>query len=99
MQAKQYPLVLLTNTLLIALISQPSAAFKLFHTPRPEDYSAESIFPNGKGITTVDVVNPDTVLFTHPFGLYDSKRYIYQITRGGTDGLLNDSYPQQRRTI
>lgn len=90
MQAKHYSVVLLTSTLLIAFTSQPSRAFRVFHTPQPRDYSAESFFPNGKGITTLDVVNPDTVLLTHPFGLYESRPYIHQITRGGTDGLLND---------
>jgi len=90
MQAKQYPAVLLTSILLITFTSQPSKAFRLFHTPQPNDYEALSYFPNGKGITTLDVVNPDTGPLTFPFGVYDSRPYIYSIKRGGTDGILND---------
>jgi hypothetical protein len=90
MQAKQYPAVILTSILLITFASQPSNAFKLFHTPQPKDYEVLSYFPNGKGITTLDVVNPDTGPFTFPFGVYDSRPYIQSIKRGGTDGLLND---------
>ncbi|TAE59764.1 MAG: hypothetical protein EAZ87_08340 [Nostocales cyanobacterium] len=82
--------VLLTSTLLICFTSQSSTAFKLYYTPRPKDYLAESYFPTGKGITTLDVVNPETASLTHPFGLYDSKPYIYSIKRGGTEGFLND---------
>lgn len=89
MQAKQYPLFLLTSTFLIALTSQPSAAFTIVQTPRIKDYYAISDFQNGTGITTLDVVDPNAVTLT-PLDLYISQPFIHEIKRGGTDGLLND---------
>ena len=91
MPAKQYPLLLLTSTFLIALTSQPSAAFTIVSTPRISDYYAISDFTDGTGITTLDVVDPNAVSLT-PFDLYLSQPFIHEIKRGGTDGLLNDLY-------
>ncbi|NJL77663.1 MAG: hypothetical protein HC917_00245 [Richelia sp. SM2_1_7] len=90
----KYSLVLFISTLLTLLTSQPSKAFRVYYTQtRPDDYMYVYRYPNGdRGITKLDVVDPNAAPFLNPFNLlsFASQPFIQEIQRGGTDGLLND---------
>ncbi|MUG97976.1 hypothetical protein F7734_38980 [Scytonema sp. UIC 10036] len=96
MQLRQYPLVLLATTLLVTNTAQSGLAFDITPTPQPgtlrENYSSESIFPRGRGVTTLnsfDLLIPSS--WNKPPGL------VYELPRSyvfaGTFGLWKELKP------
>jgi hypothetical protein len=76
----------LSTSFIATLSCQPSSAFTLTQRPRLTDYLAVSDFKqNGKGYTSLNVLDPD-----NPLDFKKSTRFVTEIERGGTKGLLND---------
>ena len=75
----------LSTSLIATLFCQSSSAFTLTQRAIPKDFFAVSKSENGLGFTSLNVLDPDDTL-----NFKKSTKFVTEIERGGTKGLLND---------